>query len=115
MLPVFDSAAARWFRLSYVVQAFASLATSLENNLLLIPGIHWIRQAIEHSEVRDDVELDAPLVEFLRTCWLRERARMQSDPELTRLFRELLDHASARSSHAAATLRDQVLNSVSVG
>lgn len=113
MLPVLDSAAARWFELSPVVQAFASLATSLDSNLLLIPGIRWIRRAIEHAAVSDDVELDAHLVEFLRKCWLKERARMQRDPELTRLFRDLLDHASARASHAAATLRDQVLNSVS--
>jgi hypothetical protein len=35
------------------------------NSLLLIPGIRWSRQALEHSAVRGDGELDAYLVEFL--------------------------------------------------
>ena len=91
------------------------LFRSLDSNLLLLPGIRWLRQAIAHSAVREDAELDARLVEFLRTCWLKERARIQTDHELTRLFRELLDHVNTRSSHAAATLRDQVLNSMSAG
>jgi hypothetical protein len=112
MLPALESGAARWFDLPPVVQAFASLGASPGISGLLVPGIGWIHNAIRHPAVQADEELDGHLIEFLRACWRVERVHIQSDRELTRMFRELLAHANVRGSHAAAALRDQVVGSI---
>jgi len=113
MLPSLEAGAARWFNHSPVATAFASFATALGAGSLLIPGIRWLSEAISHEAVREDEQLDEHLIEFLRTCWRVEQSRIQRDPALTAMFRALLAHANMRGSHAAASLRDQILGSIS--
>ena len=113
LLPSFEAGAARWFKHSPVATAFASFATALAKGPLLISGISWLHNAVSHKAVREDERLDEHLIEFLRTCWRVQPSKIQREPALTEMFRALLAHANMRGSHAAASLRDQILGSIS--
>jgi hypothetical protein len=112
MMPTFRSAAARWFKLPTVLVAFMAFAAPLGIEPLLVQGIRWVHASLTAQDPPDDDDLEAHLTDFLRACWLKSRAAIQGDHELTKMFVELLNRASAGGEHAALALRDQVLGSL---
>jgi hypothetical protein len=113
MMPVFSGTTESWFRHAKVVQAFASFAAATGQESVLIAGISWIDRALVHPDVAEDEDLDDTLTEFLRSSWQTGRATIQSDAGLTKTFINLLARVSSRGSHAASTLRDQILAALS--
>lgn len=111
--PLFARAAKRWFRMPYVAEAFVNLATQKAGQALLRPGLVWLDEAVAAygKHAWDEKSLTDALVRFLRAAWERERRAVVSDPACRKPFESLLAILSARGSHAAQNLRDELLDS----
>jgi hypothetical protein len=114
MVDTFKLAAEQWFALLPVASGFAAFAVRPLAARLFLPGVSWLWVATRSFSDQEwnNSELEEHLVVFLRVCWDRESARVSGDPQIRRPFLDLLNQLCARGGHAAAALRDRVLDSI---
>jgi hypothetical protein len=114
MTGVFEQAARRWLGMPKVAAGFARFIVKPSAEALLFPGVRWLYEAVQRYDQYDwrERQLDECLIGVLRACWDRDSRRVSGEAALREAFLGLLTSLASRSGHAAAVLRDQVLDSI---
>jgi hypothetical protein len=114
MTGTFQEAAQRWFCLPKVVGGLARFVIKPGAAPLLPHSVRWLAEAAGTFDDEDwrERDLEENLVVVLAACWERESRVVSGDPAVREAFLSLLTRLASRGGHAAAALRDRVLDSI---
>jgi hypothetical protein len=115
MISTWEQAAQCWLAISRVASGFAWFIIQPAPIHLLLPGLCWLYEATQtfnDYSWRRESGLEDNLVEMLRTCWERHSAEVANDPVYREPFQGLLTRLASHGGHAAAALRERILDSI---
>lgn len=116
MIPLYEVAAQRWFRMPRVANGFARSLAEPGYDRLLCPGIRWIHRAMTEAndyEFWGEHEIESNLISALHRCWERHSESVCADRDLQSAFLGILMALASRGNHAAMALRERLLDSIS--
>ena len=111
---VFARAIERWGGMPKVISGLVVFASQPGASRLLLPALRWSATAVKSFDSYDwKYGLEDNIIEFLHTCWQRESAHIKRDETLRTGFLSVLTILVSRGSHAAISLSNRVIGSIS--
>jgi hypothetical protein len=106
---IYDQAFARFGASAMVMSGFTAMAVLPASKELLLPGIRWLRAAVDGFHSYDWRHgLEDNVLEFLHVCWTQKRAQISTDPTLREAFLAILAVVTSRGTPAAIALNKRV-------
>ncbi len=115
MAAILDRAAQRWFVHPRVANGFCRSAFEPGYDRILCRGVQWLSRAVTHSDASefwDLTDFESNLISVLHRCWQRHHETVSTDRELQDAFMGLLMALSAKGSHVAMALKEQIIDSI---